>query len=784
MNTVNFKANVRIKDVVGRDLINNDNVAIIELIKNAKDAGSSKVEITFSGANKESTHSKIIIQDYGHGMTLQDIKEKWLNIAYSEKRENTSKKKIYAGSKGIGRFSCDRLGRNLDLYTKTADGKLIWLAIDWTKFEVDEKSKEIGHITFKAQEIPFDTFIKKTGLKKFSPSGTILVISDLRAVWGRDKLLGLKKELEKFSIDPKKEFDIFLDCRDYPQSKAELSGKIKSKIFEKLEFRTTSIHSSVNEDGSQIKTILTHDGSDLFTLIEKNPYEHLKNIKVSVYFLNQQAKAFFKRESGSTSVEFGSIFLFLNGFRVLPYGEESDDWLGLDRRKQQGTRRYFGTREIIGRVEINDNASVFKPVSSREGLVNNEAYRELTDNTKSVPSRFGEGKPIFGYLQNVIRKLERFVVEGLDWDRLIKEDEQHIADGELLKLGRDAFVNRDKDIVSGLWSIILTRTNEVDIIDVEVNDAYLKKMAERAGREYKTLAQNMQKKLHGVSISTLTPGEKKNLSTFISRIVKQVEAKEASNTALEKKARELKEEKAEVERKLTVETKRRLFAEAESTVDTDHVMKMQHMVGLIASDAFKRLDDLYQRNIADPDSVTKASLVAAVEKTLFLLGKIKQVSKFATKANFDLGTNNVKSDLIQFIEEYIETVCSAGLDWGVKVTFEKTASAELVRSFKPIEVTMVVDNIISNAAKARARSLRVSASSYKGKIKVKFSDDGKGLQEGKYKPEEHFEKGITTTTGSGLGLHHVKQIIEAMKGTAKISNNADRGATLLLEFET
>jgi len=42
---LHFIANAQLKDVVGRDLINDDNVAIIELIKNAKDADSKKVVV-------------------------------------------------------------------------------------------------------------------------------------------------------------------------------------------------------------------------------------------------------------------------------------------------------------------------------------------------------------------------------------------------------------------------------------------------------------------------------------------------------------------------------------------------------------------------------------------------------------------------------------------------------------------------------------------------------------------------------------------------------------------
>ena len=68
--TVNFIAHARLKDIVGRGLINDDNVAIIELIKNSKDAGSKRVLIKFSDAVEGGKNSKLIIQDFGQGMTL------------------------------------------------------------------------------------------------------------------------------------------------------------------------------------------------------------------------------------------------------------------------------------------------------------------------------------------------------------------------------------------------------------------------------------------------------------------------------------------------------------------------------------------------------------------------------------------------------------------------------------------------------------------------------------------------------------------------------------------
>jgi hypothetical protein len=39
MATQHFKTNVLLKSIIGRDLINNDNIAVLELVKNAFDAG-------------------------------------------------------------------------------------------------------------------------------------------------------------------------------------------------------------------------------------------------------------------------------------------------------------------------------------------------------------------------------------------------------------------------------------------------------------------------------------------------------------------------------------------------------------------------------------------------------------------------------------------------------------------------------------------------------------------------------------------------------------------------
>ena len=106
MDKVQFKVSSAIKDLVGKDLIRNDNIAVFELVKNSYDAFASKVVITFES-------DKITIADNGKGMTFDDLKNKWLFLAYSAKKDGSEdaedekqqsyRDKIgrhYAGAKG------------------------------------------------------------------------------------------------------------------------------------------------------------------------------------------------------------------------------------------------------------------------------------------------------------------------------------------------------------------------------------------------------------------------------------------------------------------------------------------------------------------------------------------------------------------------------------------------------------------------------------------------------------------------------------------------------------
>src|SRR5205085_2066418 len=108
----------------------------------------------------------------------------------------------YAGSKGIGRFSSDRLGAALILQTRTKPERLIHrLSVNWELFERSDKDR-FEQIPVEYAEVP--TFSVPPELQEFSETlehGTIIEIRELRRRWSRSAILSLKASLAKL-INP------------------------------------------------------------------------------------------------------------------------------------------------------------------------------------------------------------------------------------------------------------------------------------------------------------------------------------------------------------------------------------------------------------------------------------------------------------------------------------------------------------------------------------------------------------------------------------------------------
>ena len=67
----------------------------------------------------------------------------------------------------------------------------------------------------------------------------------------------------------------------------------------------------------------------------------------------------------------------------------------------------------------------------------------------------------------------------------------------------------------------------------------------------------------------------------------------------------------------------------------------------------------------------------------------------------------------------------------------------------------MLDNLVSNAIRANAHNIYLEFTEETDHIVITISDDGKGFSQIIDNPNCVFEKGFTTTAGSGLGLYNI-----------------------------
>jgi len=778
-----FKTNTLLKNLVGKDLINEDNIAIVELVKNAYDAQASSVLVRFNSANNNgSGHiSRLVIADNGTGMSVEDIKDKWLNIAYSDKKLSRQPSgAYYAGNKGVGRFSCDRLGEHLDLLTWTKKGKLLHLPINWPDFEVEgQKDRLIQDIPLSVFQIGEEKAKSLSGLSKLPAKGTVLVITRLRSAWGKDRLLELKRSLEKF-INPNQIFqaDAFKIKLSVPSLEREdngmdyhssVNGEVRNQVFEKLKFKATYIESKIIENGSVIATELVHEGESVFKLHERNSaYQDLGEVRTIIYYLNPYKKAYFTRQTGVRAVDFGSIFLFLNGFRVAPYGDRGDDWLGLDVRKAQGTARYLSSRELVGRIEIQDPEERFQPISSREGLKNTPQFMLLRE----------------GYFMDVLKRLERFVVDGLDWDTVPMALREELKGREGLNWEEtnesyaESWDKKRQRIALSILSLIGVSPERT--IRFWFNPMLLESIArERSDEVHALIAQ-----IEGIDPTKVDS----NLVSGLARVRSLIAEKDAEAlraradaAALRTEVAVTRQEVAKLEGEKETYRAQTLFLQAVAPTEVRDLLAFHHQINhdstIVGKYIAKAIREIRQSGDGRPSGA-----LAPLEKAFLANQRIGAVARFATKANFRAGMKKELTDLAAFFDQYIRNVAKDFTASGMDVLIQNSVNEAFEVKASRIELSILIDNIISNAVKALARRLEVSISlESKNSLQVVFRDNGKGLSSELPSVESMFQPGITTTTGSGLGLVHARRVAEEIGGKLIAVPLSPRGMELRLE---
>lgn len=830
--SLQFKISSALKDLVGKDLITSDNVAIFELVKNSYDAYANHVVITF-------TENKITIADNGKGMSLSDLKNKWLFLGFSAKKDGTEDevndkqksyrdkiRRFYAGAKGIGRFSCDRLGRLLTITTKTRDSLLAeQILVDWANFEVDQK------IEFDNVDVEHRTLNVDNVFPDQESHGTIIEIEDLHdeeTPWTRKHILELKRSLQKL-INPYSEtndFVIEIVCeREQKMDLQKLhdgvgfdrdivNGPLKNSITEILKLKTTQIDVRIS-DGF-VYTTLTDRGVDIYRIREHNiHFPLIKSATVSLSFLNRAAKYNFTRLMGVDSINFGSVFLFRNGFRILPFGETGDDSWGMDFRAQQGRARYLGSRDLMGRVDVTvEDVSELKEVSSRDsGLVDTPMARQVKDLYKQCHKRleryvvgvlWGESFLRNEYYKNddvawnarkELQKVDKdsedpsFVLHSsfgskIDFVRLVKTltSDNNV---EVLSYNSDLanFVTSSlepQDIklqfISDLETIARRTGNQslensVEEVKRKIEElSRQKEEAERKAAEAESRQREAEEKalkaegMRREAEARAKSEEEKRRSAELARLRAENEKIKADNARLiaEKKTKEEATKRKQVEKEKQLETLKVEFYKKASNPDTDALI---HHVKNNNSRINDKVDELI-RYVVDVEDFDKKEEVLV---SLSIIKKLSQKTLAATDLilNCDLAkSDSQKINLPMFLKGYLAEEVKTTL----KCHFSTDVDLFAIYGSK-LDLALLIDNFIKNSEDWHASNIWFSCVRHNNDLELDVYDDGEGLIDSfRQDPNQIFEFAKSgKPTGSGFGMYLIKETLNSLRATIEIA---------------
>ena len=396
--------------LLGEQNFTNKESAVLELVKNAYDAGATLFKVSFE-------NNMIIVSDNGAGMDEADIKRNWMHVGKSDKDYETidlaKRPRVLAGSKGIGRFALARLGEMVTVYSCKqhvgAQG-IRWIT-DWnsSSLELDDS---------------------------LASPGTIIEIQNLRDKWTKKAIEKLSLYLSRTYNDSLMEIRIRFDGTERVitkyYSKPSLGQNCKAFIALKYDGSTHTLHTSIESDefldeaqercasfdihrhSSQIDILQEYDASAWdMTLNELE--EHLVELGdfSGEFFFNvasssaEQTKFLYKYGILPVTLE-GGIVLYRNAFSISAY-EGTKDWLGLGKRSRKSPAAAshptgaWRVREnqLSGKIEIDKQRnSRLQDLSNRQGLDENVYYELFVEIILTGLKEFER------YRQGIVREID------------------------------------------------------------------------------------------------------------------------------------------------------------------------------------------------------------------------------------------------------------------------------------------------------------------------------------------------------------------------------------------
>ena len=376
--------------LLGEELSPSPDQGILELIKNAYDADAKHCSVEL-----EDVHTKggsIVLRDDGIGMTANEIRNGWLIVGdslKSRRKTSPSGKRLLVGNKGLGRLGALRLGQKVELISrpKSEPGAQYRVTIDWSAFE---KVRVVENVKLA---------VTREKVPKRTNHGTDITISPLSSPWREGDIKRLARAIlllrDPFSkgrgfqaVLKSKEFTdledlvqkgYFSDCDYHLVAKIDSEGRASAKVF-----------------GAGRKKLFVGKHDEIADKKDALSYP-LPELSFELWEFNLSKKGF-AVSNNQTTIQalkdwlklFGGVRLYYRGVRVMPYGEQKNDWLDMNLRRSQHQELRPSTNNSSGCIRIEDPSGIFQQKTDRMGFMEDDAFdalRTFADNALSWMSR-------------------------------------------------------------------------------------------------------------------------------------------------------------------------------------------------------------------------------------------------------------------------------------------------------------------------------------------------------------------------------------------------------------
>ena len=390
-----FRPRARLLQLLGDELIGSSRLAVFELVKNAYDADANEVLVTINLALDK---PMITVTDDGEGMSLDLLQSVWLVPADDHRQRqrkmsmrSSKHNRLPLGEKGLGRFAVHKLGNRIRLTTRARGCEECVVDINWddliAKPYLDEAPVKI--ITR-----PAEVFTR-------GRTGTRIEIQDLRPPkWTRKEIRKLYTQITSI-CSPFKEPGAFQAKLTVPGHEGWIEGlpdfaaileralwKLvflinRGRIDWEYEFRQVPglnlEHRQASENGKRLQLPKQNDGK---ILADRAYMEGIGPIVGEFYVFDRDRELLKRMGDMRLMTSYldgnGGIRVYRDNMRVYNYGEQGDDWLGLDLRRVNSPTRRISKNIILGAVHLKlESSHGLIEKTSREGFVENEAFARL-----------------------------------------------------------------------------------------------------------------------------------------------------------------------------------------------------------------------------------------------------------------------------------------------------------------------------------------------------------------------------------------------------------------------